>query len=100
MDNPDPLPLVESPLTIEDRGGVVDTRRKTPRFRTLKGAQILLAGVSIKCVVRNLSQTGAKLEVHDPVPESFELIFDSNQARRHCRVVWQKENYIGVKFIY
>jgi len=97
----DPLPFVDSPFVLEDRRAIEGTRHRNPRFRTLKGAQIvsLAANVSIKCVVHNLSQTGAKIEVHRPVPESFELIFDCNQARRNCRVVWRTKIHIGVKFI-
>jgi hypothetical protein len=98
---PNPLPVVDGPLALEDRREVANTRHKSPRYRTPKGAQIVspTAGVSIKCVVRNLSQAGAKIEVWEPVPESFELIFDINQARRNCRVVWRTEIHIGVEFI-
>jgi PilZ domain len=97
----DPLPFVDSPLVVEDRRAIEGTRHKSPRFRMLKGAQIAspTAGVSIKCIVRNLSQTGAKIEVYEPVPESFELIFDCNEARRNCRVMWRTKIHIGVKFI-
>jgi hypothetical protein len=98
--DPDPLPVIDSPLVLEDRR-VANTGHKSPRYRTLKGAQIVsrTAGVSIKCVVRNLSQTAAKIEVCEPVPESFELIFDCNQAHRNCRVVWRTETHIGAKFL-
>ena len=74
-------------------------RRIASRLRALKGAQIVWpTAAAVKCVVRNLSQTGASLEVHGPVPGAFELVFDGDQSRRLCHVVWRGETRIGVKF--
>jgi hypothetical protein len=94
------LPVVGGFPEIEDRRGADGTRHQSPRFRTLKGAQIVwLTGVPVKCIVRNLSPTGAKIEVRSPIPETFDLIFDNDQSRHRCRVVWREEFYIGVQFI-
>jgi hypothetical protein len=85
---------------IDDRRTSVGDRRSSPRTKTLKGAQIFWpAGSAVKCIVRNLSETGAKIEVHSPVPAIFDLDFDSDRSRRSCRVVWRKEPMIGVRFI-
>jgi len=48
--------------------------------------------------VRNLSETGAALDVTSPVgiPTEFTLVTDGGQ--RLCRVVWRKEKRIGVTF--
>ena len=74
-------------------------RRKSPRMRTIKGAQIVWpTGAAFHCVVKNISEAGAKIEVCDPVPGTFVLILD-DQSRRSCRVVWRKEIQIGVQFI-
>ena len=82
-----------------DRSASRGDRRISSRLRTLKGAQIVWpTAAPVKCVVRNLSQTGAALEVHDPVPGTFELVFDGDQSRRSCRVVWRRETRIGVQF--
>ncbi len=100
MEDPNraPLPVVDGLPDVEDRRGVGG--HKSPRFRTLKGAQIVwLTGVPVKCIVRNLSQTGAKIEVRNPIPETFDLIFDNDESRHRCRVVWREELYIGVQFI-
>jgi hypothetical protein len=95
-----PLPMVDELHGIEDRRGADGTRHQNPRFRTLKGATIVwLTGIPVKCIVRNLSQTGAKIEVHNPIPGTFDLIFDNDQARHRCRVVWREEFNIGVEFI-
>src|ERR1700733_2297886 len=78
---PDPL--------VDDRRAV--PRRKSPRTRTLKGAQIVwAAGTPLPCVVRNLSETGACLEVYGLIPYSFDLVFDRDQTRQSCSVVWRQ----------
>jgi hypothetical protein len=93
---------------IDDRRQSVETRRSSPRKRTLKGAKIFWptgavvtwpSGNAVTCVVRNLSETGAKLETDDPVPGTFEIVFDLDNSRRSCRMVWRKGSLIGVKFL-
>jgi hypothetical protein len=83
-----------------DRRTADRDRRSSPRVRTLKGAQIIWPnGFPIRCTVRNISETGAKLEVHEPILQNtFDLVFDLDQSRHSCRVVWRKEPFMGVKF--
>jgi hypothetical protein len=52
------------------------------------------------CIVRNLSETGAALDIPYAVivPHEFNLIIEGNEASRDCRVVWRKENRLGVEF--
>src|SRR4051812_15613506 len=102
----DDAPIVDgrrvtaTPVAKNRRVGVTD-RRRINRMRTLKGAQIVWpTATPIKCVVRNLSETGAALEIQDPVPNNFELVFDGDQSRRRCVVVWRRETRIGVQFRY
>ncbi len=98
---------------IEDRrntaigppDGVAERRsgkaiRKHPRWRTLKGGQIVWAtGGPVKCIIRNLSEGGASLEVHGPIPhDTFDLIFDSDNSRYQCKVIWRQPPRIGVQF--
>jgi hypothetical protein len=84
----------------EQRRGPDNTRRRAPRIKTLKGAQIISPNaVPLRCVVRNISETGACIEVYEPVLQNtFELVFDLNQARRTCRVMWRKHPRMGVQF--
>jgi len=90
---------VTAEAVIKERRAAVSDRRRVTRMRTLKGAQIVWpTGAPVKCVVRNLSQTGAALELQSPVPNNFELVFDGDQSRRSCVVVWRRETRIGVKF--
>ena len=74
--------------------------RVAPRKRVLKAGTIEFGGGAIDCTVRNLSETGAALSVVSPVgiPSELNLIVSSDQMNRRCRVVWRKENRIGVSF--
>jgi len=76
--------------------------RTTPRQRTYKAARIAFGGgrAVITCLVRNLSPTGACLAVESPIgiPDSFNLVFDSGEPSRMCRVMWRKQKLIGVAF--
>lgn len=85
---------------IDDRRIAPRDRRASPRRRVLKGAQISWPyGIPVRCVVRNISATGAHIEVEDPVVQNiFDLILDLDQSRHLCRVVWRKGSRIGVKF--
>ena len=72
--------------------------RAAPRRSVLKGAYLVWDNSpAYACLVRNISDTGACLQVNDPVPNGFTLIL--NDIRRACRVVWRKQNRIGIEFI-
>lgn len=77
----------------------MENKRKAPRQRVLK-AGIIDFGGTIDCTVRNLSETGAALEVVSPIgiPERFTLVLTAESRRLPCRVVWRKERRIGVTF--
>ena len=80
----------------------MDERRKSPRNRTFKAAEITFAGhgATIDCVVRNISATGAGLEVASPIgiPDDFDLVLTADHATHHCHVVWRKAKRLGVRF--
>jgi len=60
----------------------------------------MFGGAGIDCTVRNLSETGAALQVASVVgiPTEFELFIQSERFNRKCRVVWRKLSRIGVTF--
>ncbi len=70
------------------------------RKRILKNAQIVLSEKAPKldCAVRNLSDTGACLQVSTTygIPSTFEVIIEG--VRRACRSVWRTDKKIGVTF--
>jgi hypothetical protein len=85
----------------DDRRTAVRDRREVLRLKALKGAQIIWRnGAPVACIVRNISEKGAKLQVYAPVLQNtFDLVFDLDQSRRSCRVVWRKEPLMGVRLI-
>jgi len=75
-------------------------KRRAKRSRVLKSAIIQFECGAYSCVVRNFSEVGAALEIPYAalIPHEFELILDKDQMYRHCRVIWRKENRLGVRF--
>jgi hypothetical protein len=77
-------------------------RRKIPRARALKGAKIAFNQHRsvIDCVVRNLTDVGAMLKVPSTVgiPERFDFRFDHERSYRPARVIWRREDTLGVEF--
>jgi PilZ domain-containing protein len=78
----------------------MDCHRIAPRRRVLKAGSIEFSGGAIDCTVRNISQTGAALEVVTPlyIPDRFTLAVQTEQLKRPCHIVWRKEKRIGVAF--
>ena len=55
----------------------------------------------IGCVVSDISETGARIDVQDTkvIPDHFVLMLSSSgAARRFCRVGWSKPTQLGVIF--
>ena len=79
---------------------MANEKRIAPRRRVLKPGSINFDGEAIRCTIRNLSATGASLDVETPlsVPDCFKLVVDGEASDQPCRVVWRKERRIGVVF--
>ena len=80
----------------------VDDRRH-PRKRMLKGGVIAFANrhATLPCVVRDLSQSGAKLQVANVamIPDTFELIVELDGLEAPAEVVWRSTGEVGVRFL-
>ncbi|HZP68301.1 MAG TPA: PilZ domain-containing protein [Pseudolabrys sp.] len=77
-------------------------RRKSVRSRVLKSAKLVLGHSSIiDCVVRNLTNTGARIQIANTVdlPQAFEMTFDGGRSIRPCRLVWRTVTETGVEFV-
>jgi hypothetical protein len=79
----------------------MEERRISPRKRTLKVGTIAFnraAGITAR--VKNMSDTGAGLEIESVVgiPDEFVLDIHSDHFRRPCRVVWKTPTRMGVCF--
>jgi hypothetical protein len=74
--------------------------RIASRRRVLKAGSIAFGGGVFECTIRNVSDTGAALEVMTPlyIPDRFTLINTTDNFERPCRVVWRKQKRIGVTF--
>jgi hypothetical protein len=64
----------------------MEERRHDTRLRSLKSGTILRDyAPSLDCVIRNLSKSGALLDLKAPVPESFLLLIKLEPLKRNCR---------------
>ena len=75
-------------------------KRAARRYRVLKGAILAFGGNGVACTVRNLSSSGAAIDLADKIrlPTSFTLLIERDQFIRRCHPVWHNQNRIGVAF--
>ncbi len=77
-------------------------RRQALRRRTLLSGKIDFYNRAIfDCVVRNLSDGGAKIECaqHIALPDVFHLSIAKREERRRARAVWRGGEELGVEFV-
>ena len=74
--------------------------RIAPRKRILKAGTISFGGGAIDCTIRNISETGAALDVVTPlfIPDRFTLLIPTANFKRPCHIVWRAERKMGVAF--
>jgi hypothetical protein len=78
-----------------------ERRRPPQRHRTFKaGTLVFNRAGGVSGIVRNLSQTGAMLELETVIgiPDDFTLLIASDHSMRQCRVVWRQPKRLGVEF--
>jgi hypothetical protein len=70
----------------------LDEKRGIQNHQILKAGTISFDGSGIDCLVRKMSGYGANLEVESQIgiPNSFDLVIDTEHSNHHCRVVWRK----------
>ena len=76
-------------------------QRNAARHRILRAATIEFWGSTVPCMVRNMSDAGAMLDVAATtaeIPEYFTLIVRADGHRTLCRLVWRSQKRIGVAF--
>jgi len=95
------VPPAGSPLA-SPAGPIGRERRRAPRQRTLLGGKLVHSNglLSMNCVLRNLSETGARLSLppDTATPDTFDLIDLKHGEAFACRVVWRQYPVIGVAF--
>ncbi len=74
--------------------------RRAKRQAVLDMGLIRIGDISVSCVVRNISDAGAALEMgpQSGIPDQFALIVLPMQKIYSCNVVWRKGRRIGVSF--
>ncbi|WP_426435896.1 PilZ domain-containing protein [Bradyrhizobium genosp. P] len=79
---------------------VLSDRRKTTRRKVLDTALIRFGDLSMSCVLRDVSDTGAAVQVaaQSEVPDEFRLIVPRSTTFL-CRVIWRQGALIGVSFV-
>jgi len=83
-----------------DSGQLAVENRRAARKRVLKTGYIVFSDnvPKLECTVRNVSKTGASLQVSTTIgiPTNFGVIIDG--VRRNCRSVWRTDTKIGIAF--
>ncbi|MBS1167482.1 MAG: hypothetical protein H6R00_3507 [Proteobacteria bacterium] len=78
-------------------------RRSERRGRTYLGGQVAFNNrwSTFDCLVRNMSQSGARIEFARPVmvPDEFDLLIPLRGNSRRARVVWKEATALGISFL-
>jgi hypothetical protein len=77
-----------------------DEKRHVSRLRTPWAGKLLSGGGSHLCWIRNISETGAKIEITEDVevPETFELMVREGLVVP-CIRRWTRQRTVGVEFV-
>jgi hypothetical protein len=83
---------------------VATDRRRSVRFSTALPAAIWIgADVAVHpCTMLDISLHGCRLRVEpgDSIPDQFTvLLTHSGTVRRPCKVIWRKDDLLGVEFV-
>jgi CheY-like chemotaxis protein len=88
---------------MSSRSGQGQDRRRSTRKRLLKGGVIAFSArhATLPCVVRDLSETGARLQVQNAaaVPDTFELVVELDGLEASGEVVWRRPGEVGIRFL-
>jgi hypothetical protein len=76
-------------------------KRAAQRHRVFKGGMITFEDSGIACTVRNISASGAAIDLENPVtlPQSFTLSIARDNFARNCRAVWRSDRRVGLAFV-
>jgi hypothetical protein len=80
---------------------MVETRA-APRYRIAKPAKIEDGGFKVECIIRDLSLSGAAVEITDIdtkiIPTTFTLVVPEDGLKLSCQLVWRSAFRIGLTF--
>ena len=74
--------------------------RNARRSRVMDLGLVRFGEMSVGCVIRNLTDEGAALDVgpQSDIPDQFTLIVMAKKKIYSCNIVWRKNRRIGVAF--
>ena len=78
----------------------IEAQRLVARDGALEPGLIEFHGRTVSCLVRNLSEHGAALDVVSPsgIPDRFTLALPLEGKSRRCHLIWRRDMEIGVAF--
>jgi hypothetical protein len=78
-------------------------QRNAPRSRSLLRGRILFNNdrSALDCIVRNVSDTGARLEVENGhlAPNEFDVFVPQKNRTFHAQLAWRVDENMGVRFV-
>ena len=81
---------------------LIEDDRRAERHEVSMAAKGILSNLdeSLDCEIINLSETGAKLRLSHSgdLPEKLKLFVPETHSFNKCRIVWQENDEIGVRF--
>lgn len=94
-----PAPPQTAPGMAPDTRPAIE-KRKAVRRKVFKTGKIYFGKSSEVCTVRDMSATGASIELANPatVPDTFTLVLEMESASRPCSAVWRRDRQLGVRF--
>src|SRR5207302_1995509 len=87
-----PLAATAAPSAASrDAAGNAAEKRRSQRRVVRKSGRINARGISEICTVRDISASGAALDVVNAakVPDQFTLVLEMESAARNCAVIWR-----------
>ena len=74
--------------------------RRTTRHMVCRSGTIKFGGTVVGCLVRNLSTSGAALEIsgQTKIPSRFMLQLPADGLHLPCRTLWRNQYRMGVAF--
>jgi hypothetical protein len=78
----------------------IDEQQTAATYNVPEAGMLEFQGRMVSCLVRNLSEHGAALDVISPrdIPDRFTLALPLDGTFRLCRLIWRSEAEIGVTF--
>lgn len=76
-------------------------KRAAQRHRVFKGGTVTFEGSGVACTVRNISDSGAAIDLENPglLPHAFTLSISRDNFVRNCRAVWRNDRRLGIAFV-